>query len=79
MLEEAPNALPVGCTRETWAGVQEIILDPGKTIVEIIHRLNTDTIWANPVDVIRLIESVAGARNNASFLIDLIKKVSETR
>jgi hypothetical protein len=46
---------------------------------EIVQKLNSDPIWVDPADVIRLVESVAGARKNSPFLIEILKKVSETR
>jgi hypothetical protein len=49
------------------------------TVDEIAGIINSDPTWDDPIRVARLVESVAGARKNDLELIDLMKKVSETR
>jgi hypothetical protein len=49
------------------------------TVDEIVGIVNADPVWDDPIRFAQLVESVAGSRKNDQELIDLTKKVSETR
>jgi hypothetical protein len=49
------------------------------TVEEIADIVNADPTWDDPFPIAHLVESVAGARKNDQELIDLMKKVSDTR
>jgi hypothetical protein len=80
MAEDGEIDSRLGCSREKWASYQELLLAmTSSTVDEITGIVNSDPTWDDPIRVSQLVQSVAGSRKNDQELIDLIKKVSETR